>query len=83
MFAVFTQMARRFRLAAHRKNELRKERASKRGYTVKIAQNFPICILLDLVSVFKVSISRHVMQLVSTVCDVRCKLQTIQVLSTG
>jgi len=83
MFTVFPQMARKFRIAVHRKNEFRKKRADKRSYAVKLAQSFPIRILLDLVTVLKVSISKHVMQPVSSVCDIRHKLQTISVLPTG
>ena len=81
--ASFMQMTGRFRLTAHRKNEYRKRRTLKRGYTVKIVQSFPICILLDLVTVLKVSISRHIMQLVSSMHDIRCKLQASPVFHTG
>ena len=61
MFAMFTQMTCKFQLTVLCKNGFRKKRTAKRGYAVKIAQSFPICILLDLASVLKVSISRRVM----------------------
>ena len=76
-------MYRKLRLSVHRKNEFRKKRTAKRGCTMKVTRSFPISLPLDLVSVLKVSIPKQVMLLVSSLNDVRHKLQIIPILPAG
>ena len=76
-------MYREGRLSVHRRNKFRKRRAEKRGYAVIVNEILPpIRILLHQVMALKISIPKDIL-LVSTIDELRCKLQTTAVVPKG
>ena len=64
-----------------RKNEFRKKRAKKQGYTVTVTPSLPVSVPLSQVNVLKISIPSHVRLLISSTSELGGRLQMMPVVS--